>query len=152
MRFSKLFVLIAFSIFAVGCGRAPVLDVGEFAPYVARFEQSAAEQGAPVVVQDLIIRYGAMQNPQERAACELTEGETPTIVVRQDTWARLPEAEREELLFHEMGHCVLMRTHEPELKPEGIPASIMNPYMIRGAVYENNRSYYLRELFRPDLV
>lgn len=151
MRFSNSFNIIVLLAVASGCGRSPTLELGEFAPYVGHFEEQAASHGAPVKVQDLIIRYGEMQNAQERAACELVEGETPVILIRQDTWARMSEAEREELLFHEMGHCVLMRRHRPEIKPEGIPASIMNPYMIRGAVYQENRDYYIRELFRPDM-
>lgn len=141
----QIFALMALTL--VGCNRQTTLDVGEFHPYVQRFEQEASRNGAPLQVSDLIIRYGAMQNALERAACELTDGETPLIIVRQDTWDRMSDAEREELMFHEMGHCILKRKHNSNLTDDGYPESIMNPYMIRGTLYETFRNAYLAELF-----
>lgn len=132
---------------AQGCGREQTLDVGEFAPYVERFEEASRVNGTPLEVTDLVIRFGEMQTRTERGACEIADNATPVIMLREDTWALMDEAEREELLFHEMGHCVLRRTHKSELNGKGLPGSIMNPYLIRGHIYQKNQSYYLRELF-----
>lgn len=145
-----LCVTALFSALAASCGRDRTLELGEFAPYVDRFEQSALVHGLRVEVSDLVIRYGAMETAQERGACEISANRPPTIIIRQDTWQKMGEAEREELLFHELGHCVLSRKHRKDIGNEGMPKSIMNPYLIRGELYQENRDYYLRELFRPD--
>jgi Zn-dependent protease with chaperone function len=135
---------------AQSCAKEPVLDVGEFAPYVARFEDESRLQGNPTEVNNLIIRYGEMLSPMERGACEIAEGQTPSIIIRQETWDKMDEFEREELLFHEMGHCVLRRMHKSDISTKGVPSSIMNPYLIRGSIYRKNQGYYLRELFRGE--
>ncbi|MCM2279899.1 MAG: hypothetical protein NDJ89_17630 [Oligoflexia bacterium] len=146
-RFLSLPLLLIALALAQSCARDPVLDVGEFAPYVERFETESQRNGVPVQVTDLIIRFGQMLTPSERGACELASGATPIITIRQETWEKMDEAEREELLFHEMGHCVLRRTHRSDISTKGVPSSIMNPYLIRGSVYLKNQAYYLRELF-----
>jgi hypothetical protein len=61
----------------------------------------------------------------------------------------MEDADREELIFHEMGHCVLGRAHKSIKTAEGIPASIMHPYRISNSVYKEYRDQYLNELFHP---
>src|SRR4051812_36511670 len=101
--------LLMTSLVLQGCGRRdPVLDVGEFAPYVRDFEQTGAKVGVAVKVEDLIIKFGDLPNPRERGACEIVGDKTPSITISKKKWARLDEYERQQLLFHEMGHCVLM--------------------------------------------
>lgn len=146
-KFITLLKVMPLLLLATACGKKAVLDVGEFAPYVSQFEDHSAEHGSPVKVTNLVIKYGDMQNSLERGACEIVEDETPTIVIRKDTWDKMNEDEREELLYHELGHCVLHRNHNKEVTPEGLPTSIMNPYIIRGEIYRENQKYYLTELF-----
>lgn len=60
------------------------------------------------------------------------------------------EAQRESLLYHELGHCTLGRKHNDSLDVNGFPASLMNSYMFNwyeAAYYSSNRASYLRELF-----
>jgi Zn-dependent protease with chaperone function len=151
--FSLCFVLAAVMS---GCGAAapethtPVLQVNGFDEYVARFEQAATEHEHPVQVQDLIIRFGQVDEAGEsggRGVCQVASGETPVITVSAEAWATSTEEEREELIFHELGHCVLGLAHQGGINAQGIPASLMNPYKIHGGIYRQFKDYYLAQLF-----
>lgn len=142
-------LLVVFVGVFTGCGKehTPELDVGEFAEYVTRFEARSASVGQAVTVTDLRIKFGNTDGSNELGVCEIGEDVTPTITIEIDTWDLLDDAEKESLLFHEMGHCVLRRRHKTEVTRVGIPASLMNPYIIDGYTYTENNSYYSRELF-----
>lgn len=68
------------------------------------------------------------------------------IIIDLDYFKRRTEAEREELIFHELGHCILNRDHE-ELKDEHGPISIMYPYTLGESTYAPMRDRYITELF-----
>lgn len=148
VRFLVLFMgLVVLS----ACGKAPdqqVLDVApEFTSYVTRFQQSAAQVGSPLAVTNLRIQFGQMENPQERGLCDVSSLESvPTILIDKAGWSQMDDASREEVLFHELGHCVLRRKHNAGLT-KGLPVSMMNPYTIGDGVYLSQHDYYLRELF-----
>ena len=150
-RVSLICVLL--SLTAVGCGQASTQSASaletnpEFQPYISRFEQLSETAGNPVKVTNLKIQFGKLSNPRERGVCEFSDDTTPTITISEDIWNQIDDSEREELVFHELGHCVLRRKHLAGNSEKGIPNSIMNPYSIRGSIYEQNRDAYLGELF-----
>jgi hypothetical protein len=53
----------------------------------------------------------------------------------------------EEVMFHELGHCVLKRQHNEEMMSPYIPKSIMYPYVFGDEwYYVSYRDLYLEEL------
>ena len=80
-----------------------------------------------------------------------------TIHISKFFWDTLSEAGREQLVFHELGHCVLGRRHLNEfhkLDPiTGNPVtgelvvSIMHFHLMRDHHYETFYGHYLSELF-----
>ncbi|HUP58614.1 MAG TPA: putative metallopeptidase [Bdellovibrionota bacterium] len=147
MRLLRLLVIIG-AIFAVtACGKQPTLQLNEFATYVDMFQEEAASHGQPVKVTDLIVRFGTMENPYERGICEIAGDETPVITINQEAWDQMSEDEREPLMFHELGHCVLRRKHRADQIGPGVPASLMNPYTIAGWTYGQYKKHYIDELF-----
>jgi len=69
-------------------------------------------------------------------------------------WKESNLPEKEELIFHELGHCVLDREHDEKQIPgggflswESRPKSIMYPYTLFYDDYTFNRAEYLKELF-----
>jgi hypothetical protein len=149
---ATLYSVALLSLFAQGCARAPeheptVRIDADAAPYVARFEQEASLRGQALSVTDLIVEFGQVQGT-DRGECQLASGETPVVVLSQAAWDRSSDSEREELVFHELGHCLLGLRHEAGLTSDGIPASVMNPTEIDGAIYKQNREYYLSGLFK----
>jgi hypothetical protein len=122
------------------------------AQYVARFEESAASYGRAVTVTDLVVEFGEVEAvPGEsggaRGVCSAATGQTPVVTLSREAWDRSSDAEREELVFHELGHCLLGLTHEAGINSDGIPTSVMNPTEIGGAIYKQYREFYLRGLF-----
>ncbi len=68
-----------------------------------------------------------------------------SIEIDPTFWNGASDDEREELLFHELGHCILGREHDETKLYLNIPKSIMYPYVF-GWAYKKYRSYYVEEL------
>lgn len=71
------------------------------------------------------------------------------IILDREFWDEITDAGREELIFHEFGHCILNLGHDSTfvlINGNVMPKSIMYPYIIGGTVYLDNRGYYLEEL------
>lgn len=140
---------------ASGCGsapsQAPTLQIDpSLTSYVSRFEQASVQYGHPTQVTNLVMGFGDVNDPGEigaRGDCEIVTGQTPTVTISADAWAASTDAEREELVFHELGHCVLGLKHIAGINSAGIPVSLMDPTEIDGAIYSQNRDYYLNGLF-----
>lgn len=128
------------------CGRPPVLEIGGFENYVQRFEMKSQEAGNPVKVTELKIQFGDLEAAYEDGICELGDM-TPTITVSKPSWDQMDDTEREILMFHEMGHCVLNRKHRSALDPKGLPESMMHPYGVPERIYAAARTEYIQELF-----
>lgn len=72
---------------------------------------------------------------------------TREIHIDPDYWNKVGEYGREELVFHELGHCALGLEHDNTLLDSGIPTSIMYPYAFGEAdYYPPNRPYYFYQL------
>ena len=75
------------------------------------------------------------------------------IIIERDWWDKYKNLEiyREELIFHELGHCVLDRWHtEDKIYIDsygGRPASVMYPkFFGYDGTYEVHRKEYIKEL------
>ncbi len=152
MNFTRIAILAVFAFVLAGCGRSKVVDVGQFASYVTHFESVATEQGKSLKVDDLIMKFGPMDYPTEQGFCTLSTDQTPTITLNEASWDLMDESEREALVFHELGHCVLIRRHDSSTLPDGDPASMMNPYSMDSYTYEHRKAYYQHELFQNALI
>jgi hypothetical protein len=74
------------------------------------------------------------------------------IEIDRDYFDMYSNIEREELIFHELGHCIFNRDHTTErmmYKSYSVPISIMYPYMFGGSwFYEQNLTHYYDELVK----
>ena len=125
-----------------------------FQEFVNNFEQAAADENGSLVINDLIVRFGSTPNLNETGVCEWAENETPRITLNQRIWSTLNDYDRQEVMFHELGHCVLKRVHQTSeiLGYSGtvqIAESVMYPYRISGTIYRDNIEHYHEELFDP---
>jgi hypothetical protein len=142
-----IILLTAFSLVACAA-RKPVVDFGPFDSYAKAFLQNALEQGRTIEVQDLVMKFGATSSAQEQGYCIIQNDEPPTIVINETGWNSLSETSKTILIHHEMGHCVLGRSHY-DASNGNRPASIMNTYALPSGFYTSFRTEYLRELFFP---
>lgn len=70
----------------------------------------------------------------------------PTIHISEEHWSSKSENEKEVIMFHELGHCLLHRSHN-ETVVNSVPTSLMFPIQLSDAVYEPRRAAYIHELF-----
>jgi len=165
----KAVLYLMFLMLVLGCNKdkgsasAPVYKVpSEFQPIVDSFIHEAALRGKTIVINNLIIQYDSTMNDLYCALANTTSLDPSIqkiISVNPRVHCYTNEQEKEVLYFHELGHCILGRSHDSRLLPNGDPRSIMvlgnialySPcaYPIGGACQDNTfkRTYYLDELF-----
>jgi hypothetical protein len=124
----------------------------QFQSTVDAFTTESQAQGHPVVIQDLIVQsVSELSNTDEMGTCIQEEGSTPVIQISQPLWDSLDADGQQELLFHELGHCVLNRVHTEDLN-NGVPTSVMSPVFFGSSLYDANKAQYLHELFTQENV
>lgn len=135
----------------------------EVEPYVETFRKLARERNQTVQSTNLIITFGTPGNTDACGQCELETGKTPRIILSQNSfcWEQASTNERECLVLHELGHCLLKRAHLTTRFPTGMYSSLMNPddtgiyatcrYPINNDACDKRprRDYYVDELFDP---
>ena len=146
MRALLALALLTFS----SCGGR--LDIAGFEPYVATFEKAAAFAGKPQNVTNLVIKFGPVDSKDYAAECM---GGTwpPEVHVDPTKWSWLNEDGKTALILHEMGHCILNRSHVQApivVNPAGEPywSSIMHSPCPTPVMYQSYRDYYWKELFQ----
>lgn len=74
------------------------------------------------------------------------------VTVDIDYWNRANNLQREFVIFHELGHCVLGRDHEEGAFNNGICISIMRSGLgdCNDAYINQNRDYFIDELFSQE--
>lgn len=66
--------------------------------------------------------------------------ENGVIVINPEKWDRFDKYQQEEIIFHELGHCVLGKQHV-------LTQSIMNRQPLPSEFYRDNRTKLIEELF-----
>lgn len=74
------------------------------------------------------------------------------VTIDRPFWETASAARKEMVVFHELGHCVLLKGHTETYNNEGICLSLMNSGTVDCFVAYNstNRDYYIDELFSED--
>jgi len=144
----------------------PVLDIHpDFQPIVDLFVSEAAQRGAEIKLDNLILRYDSDLTEAICGQCNsLADPDRfqKEIRVNPDPcWDYSQELEA--LIFHELGHCILLRPHLADTLPNGDPKSMMVEnnllvfapckYVLDDPANCNNvhkREYYIDELFDPE--
>lgn len=137
----SLFLLLGF---LVSCGVPQKNTDTEFNEYISRFtKQTELHIDVPINFSNLEGYVGA---------CITYSDNRKEIEIDQEFWQRAEDLAREQLIFHELGHCVLNRDHDDTLvRVDGffyqIPNSIMYPYIFGSySFYEEFHQHYMEEL------
>jgi hypothetical protein len=133
----------------------------EVEPYVQTFRELAIQYNLSVPSDNLIITFGKTADARACGECLLEAGKTPRITLSNESfcWKQANTNERECIILHELGHCLLKRSHLSSRFPAGMYTSLMNPddigvyaacrYPIDNDACDKRprREYYVRELF-----
>jgi hypothetical protein len=144
----------------------PVYQVpADVEPYVQAFLTEARARGKNIQITNLIVEIADKDTVGLCGLCRQVVGDQShqkRIFIFRDCWTGVTSEDREALVFHELGHCVLGRiNHKNTQLPNGDFASLMNTSAInlyRQCVYglgidqstcdkRFKRSYYIDELF-----
>ena len=143
----KAVIILAFLL--TGCG--PKLDLGQFEPLVKEFQAEGQKRlGIKIKINALIIKRAELQDNNgdtTEGQCVMGPFMTPTIYVNRITWPYMDYYQQRAVLFHELGHCVLLRGHKDSYDSFGWPTSIMNTYVIWGYFNSSTYNHYMNELF-----
>lgn len=121
---------------------------GAIDEYVHRFERDTGKSAAG-------IPFFFTKEKTYLGACVTFSDGKRYIELEVTNWEKSDDIEREELVYHELGHCALNRDHDNQLVYNPlvsyrIPNSVMYPYNFgKYSVYKIFREHYVAELTNP---
>lgn len=127
--------------------------------WVSEFETAARANGMELNIDSLIVRYESDSQfrtvtmpdgstKSELATCSLAFGSAPLIQVKKSYFVNASEWHKREIMFHELGHCILGLDHNDH-RVNGKTVSIMNSVTQGDAVYNAmTATQYDTELFK----
>lgn len=141
----------------------------EIQPYYNDFLNSGKMYGKDYSTDNLVVEFGDTSNYKKNSKpigiCKTSidfknefgslvrhTHTYPHIIIDKQVFDYLDEYSRRALIFHELGHCVLQRTHDESINELGYVKSIMYPSLITqriGFFYQLLEKYYIEELFSP---
>jgi hypothetical protein len=123
------------------------------------FKADGASVGAPQNITDLVVVFGdphaaGCTEPESGAVlegcCTMQPNHSPTITLLKSEWDQMWPIEQKELMYHELGHCILHRAHRNDLNPQGFACSLMidpRPGSLPGYWSLGHGNDYILELF-----
>ena len=140
-------IIIIFVI--TGCNKEKHQDIPESViQYVNLFFCQAQKHGLDINLEDfdLTIIFG---NIDVEASCQIRKN---TIILDSVHWNNSNELEREFVIFHELGHCILERGHYSDKFQNGECKSIMRCGILcddcsTNFISKSWQEYYISELF-----
>ena len=148
-------ILLFFLLTASGCKKESKsgsiitggqIDLSEtrLEPYIDSFMDHLAMTGQTPDLSQLQVQFSDTLLSTQLGSCRMATG---LVKINRALWLTLSAGSREELIFHELGHCALSRNHNSTVI-SGVPTSIMFPYHL-GTIYQDPTNYphYISELF-----
>jgi hypothetical protein len=122
----------------------------ELAAYVERFKNEAADREVAVDFDQhpIEVRLAFLPDDIALGRCMKDFSNSHKVIINSLFWDLNTELEKEKLIFHELGHCVLNRPHLDAKDLNGTCKSIMHSGQSCSDNYnETTRKAYLDELF-----
>ena len=123
----------------------------ELQPYIDRFVEEAALRDIVIDIDDELFEahIGTILESGVLGQCRLTPDGEQQIVIHSPYWNQIDDIDKEYVVFHELGHCLIGRGHTNETDIDGNCASIMQTG--EGACNKfytlSNREELINELF-----
>lgn len=137
----------------------------ELAPYYNSFQEAGQIRNQNHSTDDLILEFGdtTAQGSDVAGYCGTDYREekgigtnkiymTPKIIINPSVFKNSDEYGRRNLIYHELGHCLLKRGHLETVNDFNYVRSMMFPRMITGMIgflYPRVEESYVDELFNP---
>lgn len=144
-RFYYLLVLVCFS--CVDDNDSEFQN--EVDQFLVSFENEALIRGVDIEFDDLTLELEEISDNDVIGQCKSYSDGSRMIVLEENYWNDASYDEKEFLVFHELGHCILAREHNNAQNNNGVCISIMQSGTsgCRKRYNDNNREDLLDELF-----
>ncbi len=150
--------LIGLCLYLSSCGPTPSRGgwANELSPYVEAFKAEATAHGRFISSETLgalTVTFGDVQAacsglPKVVGCCSQWTDGTRLITLDAKFWNNAPDSGKFELIYHELGHCLLNQAHRGVMDVStGFPTSIMYPSYFSGEYFAHHVNEYTRELF-----
>ncbi|MBK8633308.1 MAG: hypothetical protein IPN72_06990 [Saprospiraceae bacterium] len=120
-------------------------------PYFERFSTEAVSRGKNINVldSDLIASLSIDLPPTVIGQCQHNSAKPNEIKISLKDWQKFSDLQKEYVVFHELGHCILLRSHTNEKNANGFCTSIMESGggVCRMNYTTSNRAVFIDELF-----
>lgn len=134
-------------LLTLSCGKEKIQEISDheainnpiFDEYVIKFEHDIETTKG-----DIPIYFHPLKS-NTAGLCVTYSNNKKEVQIDLDFWNKSNEITKEILIFHELGHCVLNRSHQYGSIDE-CPRSIMNPQLLTDLCYIENREYYINQL------
>lgn len=128
----------------------------QFDPIIKSFIYEARQRGYLVDLKNLSVTLGDIRSKKKDKTvgyCVRDPMGGMVIKIHTPTWKQMGPYQQEELIFHELAHCLIGRDHCSRVNKRG-PISIMYPRILTEAYYKENREELVDELFNisPECV
>lgn len=101
----------------------PVIIDQELAAYAYRFEEEIG-----VSADGISLGFGDLDGYVVGTCSIGSSGRK--ITIDREFWDRIEEHVKEELMYHELGHCAMYLDHDESIADSGCPVSVMYPYVL----------------------
>lgn len=181
MKYKILLVLL--SIVLYGCAtvqdsRAYPIHVNiddEFTPYIKEFEFRANNKEVSKKLTHITMGFKDYPGTNTVGVCYRAPWFREIDISKRWWNENTDRFSREELIFHELGHCILNRSHTSVTEDgsisaflekilfklgvlknkgylkDGCPQSYMHPYTVGSYCIEQHYDYYMKELFNSEI-
>lgn len=116
-----------------------------FIPYIQEFESYAGinTSSVPIGFDDLPNNWAGVCYRSRSGGVTLHA----YIKIDRVKWSRTSDLQKYNLIFHELGHCVLNRKHVHTEAPRFCPASFMHDTVMSDYCLRENWQVYMTEMF-----
>lgn len=127
-----------------------------FSSYIEKFKQEAKStlKVDSFDVGDIPINFGDTESDLYQGVCFVYADGEKEIIIRKSWWQEAGEDYKVSLIFHELGHCRLDRSHKDSVytlsNGDEYKVSLMNSVILSPNDFKNFYKEYLKELFTGD--
>lgn len=157
---SKVISFLFLSVFILSCNvdthverqqvQFPGVDEALW-PHFEAFQEEGRKRGVSIDLANANISGEISSISEEGVAgtCQYGSHITNHVTIDENYWSRASSYGREYVVFHELGHCFLLRDHNDRQDDGGICLSVMHSGLTQCRSLYNieYRAYYLDELF-----
>lgn len=154
---TALVLLVLTAFLFTSCQKEEDLNVDnlyiapELQPYFDLFEEEAAARGYDYDLDEENLEGYLLRITEDDVVgqCNYNSDRPNRVTIDLGFWRRASSFDREMVVFHELGHCVLGLGHTDDANPDGTCVSIMHSGLGDCELDYNdvNRTTYLDELF-----